>query len=469
MISLEPRFEKKELALADKSVYLDRYTGEWFVVPEGCEPLLLRLREGLGEAELRDLSANELRLISRLAADGLLGETRETPASTGQLSQRNKVTLVIIEASSFCNLSCTYCFEDVPTKGKKMTFETADAIVESLQKLNLADSFVVEFNGGESFINFGTMQRIVDRVEASALRERHSVSYGVTTNLTLLNQEIIEFLRANKFSVSVSLDGVQEDHDRHRIFASGAGSHARVLHNLEILTTGGVEVNTVSVISHPGQLTRAYQFLKKRRIPYASFAIRRHSERMPLDKVDYEEIATELVDAFIDSYRCFKAQRFAPKVMDAVIMIRNLIAPYDPQYMCLRTPCGAGTNMITYDTAGDVYACQDLIKESAFKICAAADGNPQALIDANDLVKRLRARKPGDNRGCEECDFQMFCQGGCYSTSYFAAKKQVDASFSTRTPHCEFYYASFTQLLALLAREGTFIPDYLQSTPYLFS
>lgn len=60
----------------------------------------------------------------------------------------------------------------------------------------------------------------------------------------------------------------------------------------------------------------------------------------------------------------------------------------------------------------------------------------------------------------------MFCQGGCYSTSYYAAAKQFDASLSTRTPHCEFYYSSFSRLFPLLAEEGASMLEYIESSPY---
>jgi uncharacterized protein len=469
IIALDPRFQYKQLEHGENIVYLDKFSGEWFVAKIEAAPLLQRLALGISQEHLSELTHGEVRLIERLAQEGFLSGSRKPASVSNAGSSRDKVTLVIIESSSYCNLACSYCFEDVPTKGKKMSFDTADAIVESIKKLHLADTFVVEFNGGESFMNLPVMERIVDQVNASDLPKKHNVSYGVTTNLTVLKQEVIDFLKKHSFSVSVSLDGVQEDHDRHRFFASGVGSHKYVLSNMEVLKNNGVEFSTISVISVPGQLTRAYNFLKRQRIPYVSFAIRRHSERLALDKVDYEEIAEELVDVFADSLEAFKAQQFAPKVMDASVLIKNLISPIDPEYMCLRTPCGAGTNMITYDTSGDIYACQDLIKEPVFKICHASDDNPRKRIDDNSVVQRLRERKPGGNRGCEDCDFQMFCQGGCYSTSYYAAKKELDESFSTKTPHCEYYYASFTRLLSLVAKEGEMLPKYLQSTPYLFS
>lgn len=466
-ISLDERFEKIGLPAQDKAIYLDKFSGEWFAAPLELDPLLDRLRAGFDMTEVADLSETGMRFVSRLANDGLLAETRVEKPSPRANPARHKVTLVIIEGSNFCNLSCSYCFEDVPTHGEKMTVQTADSIVDSLQKLDLADAFVVEFNGGESFINFAIMQHIVARVEAAPGLARHNISFGVTTNLTLLSQGMIQFIKDHRISVSVSLDGVREDHDRHRVFANGRGSHAQVMRNMERLAEHGVEFSTVSVVSTPGQLTRAYAMLKERRVPYVSFAIRRHSERAPLTPLDYEEIARELTDAFADSLECFKAKRFAPKVMDATIMIRNLISPNAADYMCLRTPCGAGINMITYDTSGDIYACQDLIKEPLFKVGNALDADPQGLVEGSDIVQRLRARRPGGNRGCEDCEYQMFCQGGCYSTSYYAAGKEFDASLSTRTPHCEFYYASFSRLFPIVAEEGPALLEYLESVPYL--
>ncbi len=54
----------------------------------------------------------------------------------------------------------------------------------------------------------------------------------MTTNLFILNKEIMDFLIINNFSLLGSLDGPQEIHDGYRITMSGKGTFDTVMKNL---------------------------------------------------------------------------------------------------------------------------------------------------------------------------------------------------------------------------------------------
>jgi uncharacterized protein len=451
---------------AGKTLHLDRFSGEWFVAPANEDSWIGSLHRGIRLNDLDAFDSARRDLTFSLLEAGVLQPSPAGKPSRAPSPQRHQVTLVIIEALNYCNLACSYCFEDVPQRGVKMTANTAVKIVSSIEKLNLAPDITIEFNGGESFANIDLLERFVSAIRDSEVLRRRRVSFGVTTNLTVLTPRVMRFIKDNWVSVSVSLDGPADDHDRHRFFGNGSGSHARVVRNIARLREEGIRFNTISVITGALQLTRCYEFLKELRVANASFAIRRHSDRLPLEDADYREIADAQYAAFRDSFACFSQQLYAPILVDYAIMIRNIIRPFDPDYMCLRTPCGAGLNMITYDTAGDIYACQDLIKEPAFRICSASDPNPQQLLDESPLVQQLRARIPGGNKGCEDCNFQMFCQGGCYSTSYFESGKDIAASFQQRTPHCEYFYRTFSRLLPDFVSDARGLLKYAYSNQH---
>ena len=59
------------------------------------------------------------------------------------------------------------------------------------------------------------------------------IEYSMTTNGTLLNKEVIEYLVKNNFKITVSIDGPKEVHDRSRHFAdTDKGSFDVILENL---------------------------------------------------------------------------------------------------------------------------------------------------------------------------------------------------------------------------------------------
>jgi uncharacterized protein len=68
------------------------------------------------------------------------------------------------------------------------------------------DSIGISFSGGEPLLEFPMMRRAVEYVErarpASTL-----IRYSVSTNATLLTEEIAAFLEEHRFQTQLSLDG----------------------------------------------------------------------------------------------------------------------------------------------------------------------------------------------------------------------------------------------------------------------
>jgi uncharacterized protein len=59
------------------------------------------------------------------------------------------------------------------------------------------------------------------------------VQFTMTTNVTLLNNEVSRFLIENEFELMISLDGPEEIHDRNRILENGTGTFNIVESNIK--------------------------------------------------------------------------------------------------------------------------------------------------------------------------------------------------------------------------------------------
>lgn len=138
-----------------------------------------------------------------------------------------KVCLVLTHQ---CNLGCSYCYA-----GEK--FRSSMSLETGLQSLKLAFSkpgpLEISFFGGEPMIAFESMARLT-RVAANWARRSHrELRFAVTTNATILKEKHLRFLKHYNFFVGLSIDGVEEEHDRHRPFVGGRGSGELVWRNLE--------------------------------------------------------------------------------------------------------------------------------------------------------------------------------------------------------------------------------------------
>jgi len=94
------------------------------------------------------------------------------------------------------------------------------------------ESLGIGFYGGEPLLNFRLIQSCVDYVHNFFPQLEHRINFSLTTNLTVDNGDIINYLVDHGFSVLVSLDGPERVHDRYRRFQSGRGTFQHVMKNL---------------------------------------------------------------------------------------------------------------------------------------------------------------------------------------------------------------------------------------------
>lgn len=151
-----------------------------------------------------------------------------------------KLQHMIFEVTENCNLRCKYCVFNGNYINQRelapydMDFETARKgldYVFSLIKERGKKQFALGFYGGEPLLNFKLVKRIVSY--ARSCLAGWDLLFNMTSNLTLLNDTMLDFLKKNDFSLLVSLDGSKENHDAKRVFVDGTGTHDIVMRNLE--------------------------------------------------------------------------------------------------------------------------------------------------------------------------------------------------------------------------------------------
>jgi uncharacterized protein len=143
--------------------------------------------------------------------------------------------ILILNVTERCNFRCRYCSYDGRHEGrpahssKEMAWSVAQqAIDEFLPHAVEAPS--ITFYGGEPLLNIGLIQECVAYAHRSlGARKLH---FGMTTNGSLLTEELGDYLVAEDFNLSISLDGPAEIHDRYRRTAEDHPTWSRVAQNL---------------------------------------------------------------------------------------------------------------------------------------------------------------------------------------------------------------------------------------------
>jgi len=174
------------------------------------------------------------------------GDNRRIPIrgvhiDEGMIKKRiKKLSQLVFESTQNCNIRCKYCVYNGHYSNQRnvtpreMNFETAKKGMDyifSIIKNRKKKEFALSFYGGEPLLNVKIIKEIVEY--AKKRFTGWGLRYNMTTNLTLLDDSILDFLVENNFSLMVSLDGGRENHDAKRVFVNGKGTHDIVLRNLE--------------------------------------------------------------------------------------------------------------------------------------------------------------------------------------------------------------------------------------------
>lgn len=113
-----------------------------------------------------------------------------------------------------------------------MSWETAKKSIDFLWAHSVdSDKVNVGLYGGEPLLEFPLMQQII--AYAKGKFDGKEISFSLTTNGTLLSDEIIEYFAREDVMLMISLDGPKEIHDQNRCFVNGQGSFDIVMKNVK--------------------------------------------------------------------------------------------------------------------------------------------------------------------------------------------------------------------------------------------
>ncbi|MCK5180383.1 MAG: radical SAM protein [Candidatus Omnitrophica bacterium] len=115
----------------------------------------------------------------------------------------NKITLLL---SNRCNLKCSYCFVSTENEEQLSEEQISIFIRWFLQQKNTANYRELDIFGGEPFFEFELLKMAIQFFKKHN-RDKESRIHTIPVNGTILTEEILRFIKKEKLSVSISLDG----------------------------------------------------------------------------------------------------------------------------------------------------------------------------------------------------------------------------------------------------------------------
>lgn len=164
------------------------------------------------------------------------------------------IGLVVIQATSFCNLNCDYCYLPNRQLKNRISLDLIEPIIKSvLTSPFIGCDFTVLWHAGEplampvSFYDQAT--ELIRSTEKKYKTQPIQILQSLQTNGTLINQAWCDCLKRNQIHVGVSIDGPAFLHDAHRQTYKGTGTHAAAMRGIGLLQKNEIPFNVISVLT----------------------------------------------------------------------------------------------------------------------------------------------------------------------------------------------------------------------------
>lgn len=373
---------------------------------------LKKLKEKYGERVI--LKKTEEMLINGILKNK--GGKNETAVNLPSKHDVNIINSIDILISEDCNLACKYCFvKNGQYHGKSDLMElnvgekTIDFLIQ--KSGNRKDMFVCFF-GGEPLLNFGIIKKLIPYALEKGRINNKSFHFSITTNATLLNEEIINFISKYQIKVTISIDGDMGSHNKNRPISKGGDSYTQIFGNLKKLNQHNINCAARTTVSSftKGRIVDNFEHL----VSLGFNRIHIENAYAPKGKVfitnkgDIEDIKkqyshlTKKIIKRIESDQRFNIETI-PLPLGKIVN-KSMVSH----------SCKAGRGYVTVDVNGDIYLCHRLVGKDKFLLGNVIEGTYNLK-----LPKAISNEMNVDNRKqCKKCWARYICGGGCYAVNY---------------------------------------------------
>ena len=380
-------------------------------------------------------------LHARLKERNFLRDAVDVTALADRYRQRKSFAdagpnLHILIATLRCNQSCVYCHAsraDMSATSTDMTPETADGVVDLIFQ-STSPRLTIEFQGGEPLANFPLVKHVIERAREKNADGAKTVDFTLVSNLSLMDEEKLAYLVDNRVQICTSVDGPAALHDKQRILAGGS-AHAEAVKWIKRINESYEKMGLDPVLYHVEALittTRAALAMPKEIVDaYVELGCRAIFLR-PVDPFGFAAKTAGTIEydreTFLEFYRVavdhiLALNRQGTQVLErfASIFLTKIFGD-EPNYLDIRSPCGAGIGQLAYNYDGKIFTCDEgrmlhQMGDSFFQL-GEVGATRYRQIMLSDTVRALTVASNLDAQpDCVNCTYQPYC-GVCPVHNY---------------------------------------------------
>jgi len=351
----------------------------------------------------------------------------------------NKFDLEIIYLifNTGCNLKCKYCYVEGSAepefKNISMENKTFDELMNylsdliSYQKKKNPNKNKITFiyYGSEPLMSKSLFIQSLNIIQEICDENKITADFQITTNGTLLDEEIVKTIKKFKVSVSISLDGKKEVNDSMRITQENNGTYDKIISAIDLLKKSKIPFGISCTISEHNinclnENVNHFVDLGTKSIGFNILLSARYS-KSPLTSL------TKLNDNLLESSKKVNELGFYEDRIQRKVRAFNGVPRFKD--------CGGVGNQLVFFPNGDVGTCEAYLCSKKSKI-----GNIKSLnigdIEKSEILKYWTQRYPLNMKECLFCPVLGLCGGGCpFNAETISGKNiyQRDKSFCVHT------------------------------------
>ncbi len=387
--------------------------------------------------------------------------------------------LHIVIVTLRCNEVCVYCQasrRDLADHSVDMSPDMARKVVDTIFETP-SPSLTIEFQGGEPLVNWTAVKEIIEYSVEKNRTAGKRLEFSLVSNLAMMTDEKLAFLMENNVQICTSLDGPKEIHDANRHLKGGSAHEVTEfwmkkideayaargldpdLYHVEALLTV-----TRRTLSHPREVVDEYVRLGRKAIflrplnPFG-FAVKTFKE-IGYTAEEFMAFYTSALDYMLELNQ--KGVEILERT--AAILLTKILTAHDPNYLDLRSPCGAGIGQVAYNFDGKVFTCDEgrmvyQMGDDAFQIGELPSSSYTDLMLSEPVKTLAVASTLEANPLCVECVYKPYC-GVCPVYNY-AEQGGIFGQLVSNT-RCKTYHGTLDYLFGKIGEGNNEVLDFFR-------
>ena len=332
---------------------------------------------------------------------------------------QNRETVVkalCLNVAHDCNLRCKYCFADEGEyHGRRalMSEEVGKAALDFLVKNSGGrKNLEVDFFGGEPLMNWEVVKKLVEYGRSIEKEYDKNFRFTITTNGTLLNDEILKFVNKEMGNIVLSIDGRKEVNDSMRPRAGGQGCYDDIVpkyqkvaerrHQLRYFVRGTfthANLDFSEDVKHLAEL--GFKQISVEPVvasPEDWYAFK--DDDIPIICEEYDKLAKYYIEKHKEG-KGFNFFHFNIDLEGGPCVAKRL------------SGCGSGCEYLGVTPWGDLYPCHQFVGNEDFIMGNVFDG-----ITRPDIRDKFKKSNVYSRPECQKCFARYYCSGGCAANAY---------------------------------------------------